>query len=66
MFVREVSIRRMGQPEYIKQVVPIIAELFTPFTVRIERVELYECGEGYANLLHRFACAGNAPEYLVI
>lgn len=50
---------RMGEPEYIKQVVPIIAGLFTPFIVRIERVELYECGEGYANLLHSFClCRG--------
>lgn len=45
---------RIAEPEYIKQVVPRIAELFTPFVVRIERVERYECGEGYANLVHRF------------
>lgn len=50
---------RMGEPEYIKQVVLIIAGLFTPFSVRIERVELYECGEGYANLLHSLClCRG--------
>jgi hypothetical protein len=49
---------RMGEPEYIKQVVPIIAGLFTPFAVRIERVELYECGEGYANLVHGFYLTG--------
>ena len=49
---------RMGEQEYIKKVVPMIAELFTPFTVRIEHVELYECGEGYANLVHGFCLAG--------
>lgn len=49
---------RMGEPEYIKQVVPIIAGLFTPFTVRTERVELYECGEGYANLFRSFYLCG--------
>lgn len=45
---------RIGEPEYIKQVVPRIAELFSPFAVRIERVELYECGKDYANLLRSF------------
>lgn len=50
---------RMGEPEYIKQVVPIIAELFIPFVVRIELVELYECGEGYANLVHSFYLTGS-------
>ena len=49
---------RMGEPEYIKQVVPRIAEFFTPFAVRIERVELYECGEGYANLVRCFYLCG--------
>lgn len=49
---------RMGEPEYIKQVVPRIAELFIPFAVRIERVELFECGEGYANLVHSFYLTG--------
>ena len=49
---------RMGEPEYIKQVVPRIAGLFTPFAVRIERVELYECGEGYANLVRCFYLCG--------
>ncbi|NLO47348.1 MAG: 2'-5' RNA ligase family protein [Clostridiales bacterium] len=50
---------RMGEPEYIKQAVPIIAGLFTPFSVRIEHVELYECGEGYANLVHRYCLCRN-------
>ena len=45
---------RMGEPEYIKLVVPPLAELFTPFTARIERLELYECGEGYANFVRSF------------
>lgn len=51
---------RMGEPEYIKQVVPIIAGLFTPFAVRIERVELYECGEGYAKLVRSFCLCESA------
>lgn len=50
---------RMGDQDYIKLVAPLIAELFTPFAVRIERLELYECGEGYANLMHGFFLSGN-------
>lgn len=50
---------RMGDQDYIKLVAPLIAELFTPFAVCIERLELYECGEGYANLMHGFFLSGN-------
>ena len=49
---------RMGEPEYIKQVVPKIAELFSPFYVQIDRIELYECGESYANHVHSFNLCG--------
>jgi hypothetical protein len=45
---------RIGEPDYIKRAVTAIAELFTPFAVRIESLELYECGEGYANFIQRF------------
>lgn len=49
---------RMGEPEYIKKAVPVIAGLFTPFSVRIERAELYECGEGCAKLIRGFCLRG--------
>ncbi|MDR0916827.1 MAG: 2'-5' RNA ligase family protein [Oscillospiraceae bacterium] len=45
---------RMGEPEYIERAVPILARSFEPFTARIERVEMYETGEGYANFVRKF------------
>ena len=50
---------RMREPEYIRQAASRIAELFTPFTARIERAELYECGEGFARLVHQFFLCGS-------
>lgn len=49
---------RMGEPAYIKKAVPVIAGFFTPFPVRIERAELYECGENCAKLIRRFCLRG--------
>jgi 2'-5' RNA ligase len=42
---------RMGEPDYIRQVAPLLSEIFTSFPCRIERVELYKCGSDYANLV---------------
>lgn len=50
---------RMQEPEYIKEAVPIIAGLFTPFAVRIERLELYECGDNYAKFVRGFSLLSN-------
>ncbi|NCA68030.1 MAG: hypothetical protein EOM87_08205 [Clostridia bacterium] len=45
---------RMGDNEYIRRAAPVIAGHFTPFSVRIEKIELYECGNDYAKLVRSF------------
>jgi hypothetical protein len=45
---------RTGETEYIERAAPVLARIFEPFKARIERLELYECGDGYANLIRRF------------
>jgi hypothetical protein len=45
---------RMGEDEYIGRAALSLAGIFEPFHARIEHLELYECGDGYANFVRRF------------
>ena len=46
---------RMGDNEYISRAAPVVAGHFTPFSVRIEKLELYECGNDYAKFIRSFS-----------
>jgi len=45
---------RMGGNEYISRAASVVAGHFTPFSVRIEKLELYECGSDYAKFIQSF------------
>jgi hypothetical protein len=51
---------RMGEPAYTERAAAVLARSFEPFAARIERLGLYECGDGYATLARAFTLGNGA------
>ncbi|MDR2360211.1 MAG: hypothetical protein LBD85_02880 [Oscillospiraceae bacterium] len=56
---------RMGSEDNIASAVPVLAKCFAPFPVRIERLELYGCGENYARFERSFPLLGNESDLTI-
>jgi hypothetical protein len=57
---------RMGAEGSVAAAVPVLARMFEPFAVRMERLEVYACGKNYARFERGFPLGGEQGASLAL